>query len=185
MNTEMQTTDLSQYIKYVMESVEMSVPLREVHDGINMSYNFIGKYIGFDPERLPDSHTELAPFCSFETYVQVMTLHELGHVIDHAALQDSLTKTISIFTMKKSHELHEILSKPELFKLLIEENEMNMAFEITAWDNATLLNERFQLVEAECFNAIRKNSLATYERLYETDLTRYHSLLSKKSMPTA
>ncbi|WP_153731691.1 integrase [Sporosarcina obsidiansis] len=179
MKEQLQTKDFSQLIADVMESVEMNVPLREVFDGINMSYNFIGKYIGFDAQRLQVSHMEMAPFCSFETYVQTITMHELGHVLDHEALDASLAKTVDIFTMKKSHTMKEIFSSVELMNLLIEEDEMNIAFEITAWENASQLNDRYQLIDKECFELIRKNSLATYEKVYEEDLKYYRMLLQK------
>ena len=69
-----------------------------------------------------------------------MTLHELGHAVDREALQASLPRTIEIFTMKKQHTLKEIYHQEQLLAMLIEEHEMNIQFEQTAWENAWMLN---------------------------------------------
>lgn len=163
-----------------MDVVGMKEELREVYDGINMSYNFIGKYVGYDIERLEISHAEYASFCSFETYIKTMTLHELGHAIDLPALEASLARTIEIFTMKKSTMQEEMYDTPELLKVLIEEDEMNVAFEITAWENAAKLNEQYQLVNRADFQTIESNSLATYQKLYAENLLKFDELLSNK-----
>ncbi|ARD47754.1 hypothetical protein SporoP37_06130 [Sporosarcina sp. P37] len=179
MNNQALPLHIRQCIADVMKIVGMKEELREVHDGINMSYNFIGKYIGYDEERLHTAYEEMASLFSFETYVQTITLHELGHAIDLPALEASLARTIEIFTMKKSHTKEEILHTPELLKILIEEDEMNLAFEITAWKNARRLNSRYGVVNPADFHAIENTSLATYKTLYHKKLHAYRQLINQ------
>lgn len=170
------TKDLLSLIHGILEKVEMVLPVREMSDGINMSYNFIGQYIGYDAKRLPVAHKEMAPQLSFETYVTAITLHELGHVIDHEALEASLTRTVDIFTMKKNNSMRQIFQNPDLLAMLLEEDEMNIVFEKTAWDNAALLNKRYSIMDEQAFEFIRQQSLATYIVLYEEDLAAYEQL---------
>ena len=172
--------NVARCIRETMDRVGMKEELREVHDGINMSYNFIGKYVGYDQQRLETSHTQYASCCSFEMYIKTMTLHELGHAIDLSALEASLARTIEIFTMKRSTTQEEIYRTPELLKVLIEEDEMNLAFEVTAWKNAAKLNEQYQIVNQTDFQKIESNSLETYQKLYCENLQSYNELLSNK-----
>ncbi|GKV65009.1 MULTISPECIES: integrase [unclassified Sporosarcina] len=179
MNNQLVSNHLQGLIAGVMEKVQMNIPLREVSDGINMSYNFIGKYIGYDPKRLASAHKEMAAFCSADIYVQAITLHELGHVMDQEALEASLPRTIEIFTMRKSYSMSEIYKNAELLAMLIEEDEMNKVFEETAWENAACLNDQFRLIDPAHFKEIRKNSLATYEAVYEEDVSYYKKLTNQ------
>ncbi|WP_313237758.1 integrase [Sporosarcina ureae] len=181
MNEQVLSLNVPQCINEVMRTVNMKEELREVHDGINMSYNFIGKYIGYDIDRLKIAYGEIESICLLEDYIKTITMHELGHAIDLPALEASLARTIEIFTMKKSYSKEEVFRTPDLLKMLIEEDEMNLAFEITAWDNASELNEKYTLVHATDFNAIRKHSMASYHRLYQHDLQAYHQLINEKS----
>ena len=88
----------------------MTVKIKQDDSGINMSYNFIGDYVGFDAKRLVEARNELMLPTSLEIYVKTMTLHELGHAVDRQALQASLPRTIEIFTMKKQHALKRNIS---------------------------------------------------------------------------
>ncbi|MBY0223018.1 integrase [Sporosarcina aquimarina] len=185
MNNQLVSDQLYQLVFAVMKKVQMDVPIREVHDGVNMSYNFIGKYIGYDTKRLATAHQEMAPFCTIETYVQTITLHELGHVMDQEALEASLTKTLEFFTMRKSFTMNQIFKDLDLLGMLIEEDLMNKVFEETAWENAARLNEQYGLIETECFEQIRKNSLATYEMVYEEDLYYYEELKRQANIELA
>lgn len=178
MNDPLAAADVQQLIQYTMKTAGAEKELREVSDGINMSYNFVGKYVTFDRARLKVSHQELAPACPFEQFVQAITLHELGHAMDQEALDASLARTMEIFTMKKSYPMRKIFQTPELLSMLIEEDEMNIGFETTAWDHAALMNEAHQLVEPEYFEVIRKNSLKTYEDLHKEGLDAYERLTS-------
>ncbi|MBS4210596.1 integrase [Bacillus sp. FJAT-50079] len=178
MKTYAASASLQLLILSVMEKVYMDIPVKEDNCGINMSYNFVSKTIGYDPKRLVSAHQEMAPFCSLQTYVKTITLHELGHALDQKALDASLTRTLEIFTMKKNYSMRQIFSKPELFAMLIEEHEMNIAFEETAWVNAAALNERFHIVNFDDFEVIRKMSLATYKKLYLEAVKLCEKLLS-------
>ncbi|PID14298.1 integrase [Sporosarcina sp. P34] len=181
MDNQVVSLNVLQCIESVMKSVCMKEEIRKVHDGINMSYNFIGKYIGFDEERLKTAYGELAFSCSFETYVQTITMHELGHAIDLPALEASLARTMEIFTMKKSYTMEEIYQSPDLLEMLIEEDEMNLAFEVTAWKNACKLNERYQIVNRTEFHLIENTSLATYNKLSQDHLQVYRQLIKEDS----
>lgn len=64
--------------------------------------------------------------------------------------------------------------------MLIEEHEMNIQFEQTAWENAWMLNRTHPLVPEEDFDYIKQHSLATYQKLYEQDLQAYHHLLNQR-----
>lgn len=184
MENQVLAENLPVLIADVIKTVKMDVPIRPMHDGINMSYNFIGKYIGYDEKRLHAAHAEMAAVYPFETYVQAITLHELGHAMDHEALEASLPKTMDIFTMKKSYPMSEIFQTPELLKVLIEEDEMNIVFEETAWNNASLMNVEYKLVDPLCFEAIRNSSLATYITLYDEDVRHYEKLLDEQHIST-
>ncbi|PID01951.1 MULTISPECIES: integrase [unclassified Sporosarcina] len=182
MDNQVVSLNVLQCIDDVMKNVCMKEEIRKVQDGINMSYNFIGKYIGFDEGRLKTAYGELAFFCSFETYVQTLTMHELGHAIDLPALEESIARTMEIFTMKKSFTMEEIYQSPDLLEMLIEEDEMNLAFEVTAWKNAYKLNERYQIVNLIDFHSIKNTSLATYNKLSQNHLQVYRQLIKENSL---
>jgi hypothetical protein len=63
-----------------------------------------------------------------------------------------------------------------LFSLIIEEHEMNIAFEKTAWMNAEKLNGLYQIVEWDIFEMMKIASLETYNLFYEEDLRLYSKL---------
>lgn len=176
---QLKEKELYDIINSVMQVVGMTITIKQDHSGINMSYNFIGDYVGFDAERLIEASHELPLPPSLEVYVKTITLHELGHAVDREALQSSLPRTIEIFTMKKQHPLKEIYLDEHLLSMLIEEHEMNIRFEQTAWDNAWELNGIYNLVPEEDFHYIKQHSLATYKKLYEQDLQAYHHLLNQ------
>lgn len=178
--TQLKDKELFQVIQSVVQAVNMAVKIKQDDSGINMSYNFIGDYVGFDAKRLVEARNELMLPTSLEIYVKTMTLHELGHAVDRQALQASLPRTIEIFTMKKQHALKEIYRQEQLLAMLIEEHEMNIQFEQTAWENAWMLNHTHHLVPEKDFDYIKQHSLATYQRLYEQDLQAYHHLLNQQ-----
>lgn len=177
--------ELYDAIYAVIQAVGMTVTIKQDHSGINMSYNFIGDYVGFDAKRLIEARNELELPISLEVYVKTMTLHELGHAMDRDALQASLPRTIEIFTMKKQHSLKEIYRQEHLLTMMLEEHEMNIQFEQTAWDNARALNHIHQLVSETDFDNIMLHSLATYKTLYEQDVQAYHHLLNQQIVQLA
>ncbi|MFJ5791632.1 integrase [Lysinibacillus sp. NPDC097162] len=185
MTTLHKEKELYDVINSVMQTVGITVAIKQDHSGINMSYNFIGDYIGFDANRLIEARNELMLQLPLEVYVKTITLHELGHAIDREALQASLPRTIEIFKMKKQHAKKEIYRNERLLSMIIEEHEMNIQFEETAWDNARTLNNTLQLIDKNDFDYIKQHSLATYNHLYEQDLLAYHNLVSQPVLQLA
>ena len=66
--------------------------------------------------------------------------------IEHALLE-SLERTIEIFRTKNSNLVSEIYNDRELLSMIMEEHEMNIIFEETAWRNAERLNADFNFVD--------------------------------------
>lgn len=168
-------------IQSVMEAVEVEVEIRQENSGVNMSYNFIRNTVGFDPRRIQKAREELQIPISLELYIKIFTLHELGHAIDQEALVDSLPRTIEIFEMKKGYSLNDHYNHTDFLAVLIEEHEMNIAFEETAWKNAENLNKQYNIVEWARFEKVKTHSLATYTSLYEDDLHLYNKLMAEHS----
>ncbi|MGX9136380.1 integrase [Rummeliibacillus sp. JY-2-4R] len=163
----------------------MDLELRQDHSGINMSYNFIRNYIGFDAKRLEEAKNELQSLVPLEVYVKTITMHELGHAIDREALLASLSKTLEFFEMKDQYTLSEIYNDEQLLASLLDEHQMNITFEETAWDNAEKFNQILHLVDENTFNMIRKHSLATYNDLYQEDLQLYNELVMNHTLKPA
>lgn len=172
-------------IHSTMEKVGMDLELRKVTTGVNMSYDFIKNYIGIDVTRVQTALKEMPLEVSLEVYIQSLTLHELGHAMDRKALLESLPRTIEFYVMKKANSLYEQYSQINLWAMRIEEHEMNIIFEETAWTNAEWLNKQFSLVDWKSFEQIKIHSLSTYHELYERDLKLYHKLLSLPIEQTA
>lgn len=173
---------LRQLILTTIHAVGMSTELKKDECGINMSYNFIGDYVGFDGKRLAEASKEMQVDIPFEQYVKTLTMHELGHAIDREALQASLDRTLEILDIKNNHSPRELYTNPNLLSVLLEEHEMNIQFEETAWRNAKLMNEEARLVDDITFEIIKKHSLSTYKDIYEEDLSLYSKLVEERSM---
>ncbi|KYD05475.1 MULTISPECIES: integrase [Heyndrickxia] len=170
---------IQQWIQSTMDAVGMDIELKQMNNGINMSYNFIFNNVGYDVKRVQEvlAETPISP----EAYIKALTIHELGHAVDRKALMDSLERTIEIFEMKKSYSLKEQYSDIKLLGMLIEEHLMNIAFEETAWANAEIMNKKFAIVDWQSFEQVKAQGLATYHHLYERDLTLYNKLLAEQS----
>ncbi len=176
MQDSFRENDLRQLILSTIDAVEMQTELKEDVCGINMSYNFIGDYVGFDGRRLVEAWKEMQAPIPFGHYVKTLTMHELGHAMDRAALQASLARTLEILDMKNSLSARELYTNKDHLSVLLEEHEMDIAFEETAWRNAKLLNDAASLVDDFTFELIKKHSLATYLDLYKEDLALYNKL---------
>ena len=174
--------DLRQLILSTITAVGMETELKKDDCGINMSYNFIGDYVGFDGKRLVEAWQEMQADIPFEQYVKTLTMHELGHAIDREALQASLDRTLEIMDMKNSLSARELYTNRNYLSVLLEEHEMDISFEETAWRNAKLLNDTAGLVDDFTFELIKKHSLATYLDLYEEDLALYNKLSEEHSL---
>ena len=176
---------IQEAISSVMKTVMIDLEIRPDRSGINMSYNFIGHYIGVDFGRLMSSWKEIQAPISLESYIKILTIHELGHAMDRPALLESLERTIEIFQTKKSYSISEIYTNRELFAMLIEEHEMNSTFEQTAWVNAERLNQRFSLISHSSFGLVKRHSLESYQIFYLEDLKLYEILLKSLNEKTA
>ncbi|MEI4769380.1 integrase [Psychrobacillus sp. FJAT-51614] len=185
MNHKYTEKNLCELINATMQSVGMNVPLKQDNSGVNMSYNFIGDYVGFDAERLIKAKEEMQKTISLELYIKTITMHELGHAIDRKALLATLDRTMEIFDAKRNHSLYELYNSVDLLSMIIEEHEMNIIFEETAWENAQKLNQEFQVVDEECFEAIKKYSLGTYREIYQEDLYLYEKLVAEHAIQIA
>lgn len=174
-----------EFIRSIMKTVAIDLELKQDHSGINMSYNFIGHYIGVDFERLISSWKEIQASFSLESYIKVLTMHELGHSMDRLSLLESLERTVEIFKTKNSHLVSEIYNDRNLLAMVIEEHEMNISFEQTAWFNAEQLNRKFSLVDLASFELVKKHSLESYQRLYLEDFKLYETLLENINEKTA
>ena len=168
-------------ITSTIQAVGMDNELKQDESGINMTYNFISNCVGFDAERLVEAWKEIEAAIPLEQYVRTLTMHELGHAVDREALQKSLDRTLEIMEIKEKYSEVELYTNEHLLAVVIEEHEMNIIFEETAWQNAKQLNEKAQMVDEVTFELIKNQSLATYKNLYEEDLSIY-SLVREKSL---
>lgn len=175
---------LYELIYSTIKATGLNTVLEEDHTGVNMSYNFITNVVSFDANRLVKAAGELSNI-PLDQYVKTITLHELGHAIDRPALDASLTRTLDYFDMRDQYSTKEIFNNPELLGMIIEEHQMNIAFEETAWANAEILNQKLQFIDQNSFEMIKKHSLSTYIRNYEEDLAAYKQLLEQTELQPA
>ena len=175
---------LYELIYSTIKATGLNTMLEEDHTGVNMSYNFITNVVSFDAKRLVKAAGELSNI-PFDQYVKTITLHELGHAIDRPALDASLTRTLDYFDMRDQYSTKEIFNNPDLLGMIIEEHQMNIAFEETAWANAEILNQKLQFIDQNSFEMIKKHSLSTYIRNYEEDLAAYKQLLEQTELQPA
>jgi hypothetical protein len=172
---------IEELIQSTIRTVGIDSELKHQLTGVNMSYNFILDYIGYDVERIEEAIKEMRGQVSLQSYVKALTLHELGHAFDRKALLDSLTKTLEYYEMKKNDPLYERYSDCNLLRMLIEEHEMNIGFEETAWVNAEKLNMEYGIVDKAAFEKVKEQGMATYLNLYAKDLQLYNKLVSEQS----
>ncbi len=163
----------------------MDIELKQTHTGINMSYNFILNYLGYDVHRIGEAIKEMQVPVPLESYIKAFTLHELGHALDRKALMESLPKTIQYYEIKKAHNLNELYSDYTLLAMLIEEHEMNIGFEETAWANAEKLNREFGIVDGESFDKVKNQGMSTYMNFYEKDVQLYNRLIAEQTVQSA
>ncbi|MBP1916912.1 hypothetical protein [Lederbergia galactosidilytica] len=173
------------WIKGVLDTVQLPMPMKQRSTGINMSYNFLENFISFNPTRLIQSHKELPVSISFKAFVQALTLHELGHSLDRDALYASIPKSYHIYQIKKAHPYSERSKNIELFQWDIEDHEMNYVFEETAWRNAQSLNQTHRIVDPKIMDVVEFYSLLTYTAEYNRDLLVHHRLKVTTTEPVA
>lgn len=177
--------EIKGWIYSVMELLDFKLEVVENNRGINMSYNFIYHRLGIDFERVQLAKEELDLPVSLKTYIEVMTLHELGHAADREALLESLSWTIEVYNMKKAapHDKHR--TDPDLLNIIMDEQLMNLEFEKTAWNHAEAFNDQYQITDKKTFQSIRQHSLASYEKPYFQNLRLYEELLAGTTGLTA
>lgn len=141
-----------------------------------MMYDFLKDEVIVDSKRVQKACNELPQPMLLETYIRVLTIHELGHAMDREALLKSLDRTKEVIAMKKQVAAEKRLTDFSLMKMIIEEHESDIAFEETAWANAAILNGFFNIVDGESFEKVRTHSLSTYQKQYDDDLIIYHGL---------
>jgi hypothetical protein len=176
MNEIMKQEGIALSIKSTMKAVNINLEIKSLQTGVNMTYNFIYDYVGFDIRRIVEARREMQMPVSLDVYIKALTIHELGHAMDRKALMESLPRTIEIAKMKKIYPQKEMANNLSLFALIIEEHEMNIAFEKTAWMNAEKLNGLYQIVEWDIFEKMKIAGLETYNLFYEEDLRLYSKL---------
>lgn len=179
MDFPMNKQQILQLVEQTMATLHFFVDIKEDDSGINMSYNFIHHYVGIDVERIQEAIHELTFPVSLDAYIQAFTMHELGHAMDREALLVALPKMIDVFEMKREHSLYEQYNTIDFLSMIIDEREMNLTFEETAWNNAAQMNEQHQLVDWDTFHQLKTHSLATYRKYYQRDLEIYQNLLAK------
>ncbi|MFD1032293.1 integrase [Metaplanococcus flavidus] len=173
------------WIYSILDLTDTKLDLVEHSKGINMSYNFIHNRIGVDISRIQEARKELASPVALKTYIEVMTLHELGHAADREALLESMPWTIEVYNLKKSVPKDSLYSDPNVLKVILDEQLMNIEFEKTAWRHAETMNNLHQVTDDKTFNFIHEHSQASYEEPYKKNLCLYERLLADSIELTA
>lgn len=176
---------IKKWVRSTGDAVQMDTVLKRQKTGVNISYDFIQDIVGYDLERLQKARREMKQPVALETYVRTLTIHELGHAMDRAALLASFDRTVEFFKMKRTYPAAEQRRDIGRFSMLIEEHEMNIAFEETAWNNAEMMNRLYGIVDWDDFYNVKKHSLSTYKAAYKRDLHLYQRLLSEARIPEA
>lgn len=172
------TKYIKELILRTIGSVGMELDVKLEQSGINMSYNFILHYISFDAMRIKTAVKELQQEITIEDYIKTFSLHELGHAIDRDALLASLDKTVEIYDLKSKYSMEELYNEHQLLSAIIEEHQMNIIFEKTAWNHAELLNRKYRIVDETIFHLLKERGLKTYIDSYQKDFNIYINLLS-------
>ncbi|EMR07345.1 hypothetical protein C772_00361 [Bhargavaea cecembensis DSE10] len=160
----MKRHQIEKIIRETMIRVGVTREVRLERNGINMTYHFIHDYITYDPDRIPEAVSEQMRPVSLETYVAAITMHELGHALDRRALLAGLPLSREVYQTRKTTPPKVLERNPEYMAKVIYEEERNLIAEKTAWANAAELNRKYRLISELDFEAIRRQSLSTYER---------------------
>ncbi|MCM3638385.1 integrase [Sporosarcina luteola] len=180
MNERMTESKIVAVIESAIRAVNMDVELKQESTGVNMMYDFIKDEVIVDIDRVQKAWQELPESMPLETYLRVLTIHELGHAMDRKALLDSLDRTKEIILMKKQAAAEKRSTDLPLMTALIEEHETDIAFEETAWANAEILNSFFEIIDGVSFDKVKAHSLSTYRVAYEADLKIYNGFIHRQ-----
>lgn len=164
-------------IESTIRDVLMDVELKQEITGVNMMYDFIKDEVIVDIARVQKACQELPEPMPLETYLRVLTIHELGHAMDRQALLDSLDRAKEIILMKKQAAAEKRPTDLPFITMVIEEHETDIAFEETAWANAEILNSFFEVVAGDSFEIVKAHSLSTYRAAHEADLEIYNGFI--------
>lgn len=177
MNERMTDSQIVALIESTIRAVNMDVELKQESTGVNMMYDFIKDEVLVDIARVQKACQELPEPMPLETYLRILTIHELGHAMDRQALLDSLERTKEIIMMKRQTAAEKRMTDVSFMSAVVEEHETNIAFEEAAWANAEILNSFFELVDGESFTRVKAHSLSTYHVSYEADWKIYNELI--------
>lgn len=166
-------------IKTTMRTVNMDMELKDERTGVNMMYDFIKDEVLVDCDRVQEACKEISEPIPLQTYVEVVTIHELGHAMDRKALLASLDRAVELYEAKKIVAAENRATDIPFIKMRLEELSTDIAFEKTAWANAEILNRFFGIVDWAYFERIRSHSLSTYEKLFEQEMKCYKNLMKK------
>lgn len=168
--------DIIAIVRDTIVAVGMELDVRSLKTGVNMMYDFIEHSVLVDTERLYKARNEMNGPVALDEYVRALTLHELGHALDRKALLASLPGTQEVIRLKKEHSRQELYGSMQLLKKLIDENDQDYQFEVTAWNNAERLNGMFHVVSNECLSHMKTHGLATYQQAFSQDRILYEGL---------
>lgn len=168
---------ITKIIISTIQSANMDIKLKVEQTGVNMMYDFIKDEVLVDVDRVQAACMELPDPMALETYVRILTIHELGHAMDREALQSSLQRAIELYEAKKLVVADNRTTDLTYVAMLLEEHESDIAFEKTAWANAEILNRFFGIAEWDSFEKVKVHSLSTYQASFEKDLKLYNELL--------
>lgn len=180
MNERMTESQIVELIESTIRAVHMDVELKQESTGVNMMYDFIKDEVIVDIARVQKACQELPEPMPLETYLRVLTIHELGHAMDRQALLDSLDRAKEIIVMKKQAAAEKRSTDLPFMTMVMEEHETDIAFEETAWVNAEILNSFFEIVDGDSFEKVKVHSLSTYRAAYEADLEIYKGFIRKQ-----
>ncbi|MFD1705314.1 integrase [Siminovitchia sediminis] len=171
--------NIKKWILFTQHVAGMELPVKQENSGINMSYNFIFHYIGYDATRIESAIKKEVHGISLDDYVKTFSLHELGHALDRESLLASLDRTIEIYELKSQYSGEERYKDRQLLSALIEEHKMNIEFEKTAWKNAQKINSAYDIVGWKTFEILKNLSLQTYVDSYQKHLLAYEKLVEQ------
>lgn len=165
--------EITKYIYATMQEVNIVKNILSLSNNINMTYNYLTDEISFDSNRI--AHIlNYYPHISLKNYITTFTLHELGHAIDRENLLKSYDQTLECFRLSKRLTDEEKQTNAQFIKLSFLEDKANLQFELTAWENAILLNHQYNLVATHILDELKHDSLLTYKRNYERSKKLFH-----------
>lgn len=164
-------------ITSTIQAVNMDIELKQECTGVNMMYDFIKNEVLVDYKRVQIACKELPESMQLKTYLEILTIHELGHAMDREALLASLDRAIELYEAKKLVAAEKRPFDLSYLKMRLEEHKTDIAFEKTAWANAEILNRFFEIVDWNDFEKVKAHSLSTYHAFFEMDLKLYEGLV--------